>query len=275
MSSILRITVVLMLATGAGAAAQDNPLIGSWKLNPAESDAKGRSLAVKQITPDEIEIRTEGQSYRATLDGKPRPALYGYTEAWTKAGDNEWQSVTTLDGRPISTDTYRLSPDGRTLTLTSRGEKANGGRFEDQVTFTRAEATPSVATGTAGGSRGSGAGSLEGTWKGEDYTTTSPGTIELAPNGPDGIHFSIPKWGSKASVKFDGKDYPFTSPMLPAGFTMSMTRTGDRTFEITYKQDGKPTGTSTWTISPDGKRMTILEQVPGQRGASKSVLERQ
>jgi hypothetical protein len=270
MSSILRVAVVLTLGTGVMAAAQENPLIGSWKLNPEESDITGRTVVVKQMGPDELEVTLEGKPYTVKLDGKERPSLFGYTEAWTKTGDNQWRSVVTLNGKPISTDTYRLSANGKTLTLTSTGERADGGRFEDQVTYRRAEPAESP-TGTSGGA----AVGLAGTWKGEDFSSKSPGTLEITASGPDGITMRTPMWATEANVKFDGKDHPITSPMLPAGFTVSMTRSGPKEVEASYKQDGKLVWTSTWTVSPDGRKLTVVERVPGQAGMTKSVFDRQ
>lgn len=273
MKNLLRatiVTIVLSLAASVVTLAKDNPLAGTWKFNPDKSDFSGEQLTIKQVGPDEMEISAYGRSYRFRLDGQQVPAFFGYEAAWTRTGENMWQSVVTLKGKQIGTDIYRLSPDGKTLTVTASGTNAQGTPFEETMVYRRSESAD-VPTGTAGGTEAG----LAGNWKGEDFTSKAPGMIEIQPDGDEGITIRMPAWGTQASVKFDGKDYPMTGEMMPPGLTLSLTRTGPSNFDATYKQDGKVVWTAKWTVSEDGETLTVVERVPGAEGENKAVFERQ
>jgi hypothetical protein len=55
------------------------------------------------------------------------------------------------------------------------------------------------------------------------------------------------------TVTFDGKDHP-----AKYGGTWSVTSTGPNTWKSVRKRNGKVTSTSTWTVSKDGKRFTMV-----------------
>lgn len=270
MKRIACAAIVLAIAAIATIAAQENPLIGSWKLNLARSDFAGQTMALKQVAPDEMEMTAEGQTFRFKLNGEKAPGMFGYTTSWTKTGENTWESVVTVNDKTVSTDTYTLSPDGKTLTLTSKGTKPNGEPFEEKVTYQRAESA-TTPTGTSGKM---GAVGFAGEWKSMEFKTDSPGTLQFEANGEDGLTVKLVEWGSTASAKFDGKDYPASGPTLPAGFTVSMKRISPRSVEIAFKKDGKPVMTNLYTVSTDGKTLTAEERMTGSKRPTTIVFDR-
>jgi hypothetical protein len=48
-----------------------------------------------------------------------------------------------------------------------------------------------------------------------------------------------------------------TDQAMELGGTMSLQKTGDATWKTVFKRDGKTLSESTWTISPDGKQITL------------------
>jgi hypothetical protein len=53
----------------------------------------------------------------------------------------------------------------------------------------------------------------------------------------------------------DGKDYPLEG--VEEAITEAYSRVDDHTYRIAMKVDGRPATTTTVSISPDGKTMTV------------------
>ncbi len=101
-----------------------------------------------------------------------------------------------------------------------------------------------------------GAHGISGQWKIESYNSASNNvlTFKYAPNG-DGLKFKADT-GESYSAQFDGKEYPFQGD--PGTTSVVLKKIDPTTFEETYMRDGKVTGSSKMTVSPDGKSMTIV-----------------
>jgi hypothetical protein len=70
-------------------------------------------------------------------------------------------------------------------------------------------------------------------------------------------------WGFTAN--YDGKDNPVTGSS-PYGNVVALTRVDARTIQITSKQDGKATVTSTIVLSADGKTRTTTTKGTDPKG---------
>jgi hypothetical protein len=75
------------------------------------------------------------------------------------------------------------------------------------------------------------------------------------------------------AANFDGKDYPDTSE--PGRDTIAWKRIDPNTWEATAKKDGKVTGVSKRTLTPDGKMLTIAGMNPEGRSTYVSVYDKQ
>ncbi len=95
-------------------------------------------------------------------------------------------------------------------------------------------------------------------WKQIDATTPgTPGIVELVPSGTDGLTISLPDDRERCEAKFDGKDYPVTGPIANPGMTLAIQKTSPRSFDMTGKQGGKPIVKISFTVSDDGKTLTL------------------
>lgn len=101
----------------------------------------------------------------------------------------------------------------------------------------------------------SGGPGLGGKWQTKKVSAAA-GVIEIAQSGTDGLSFRDSDMGMTCDSKLDGKDYPCTCPMTPAGFTIAMKNAPPRSLDITVKKDGKPLFKSTYTVAADGESMT-------------------
>jgi hypothetical protein len=138
--------IVLCLAVPGLMLAQDNPTIGTWKLNTEKSTYSGIS-APKSLTRtvaadgDSVKYSFEGTgadgdalNYSFTLkyDGKDYPVTgtgmpYGADHiAIKRIGSNKFSATLKKDGKIIGTSTSVVSKDGKTVTLTGKGTDASG-----------------------------------------------------------------------------------------------------------------------------------------------------
>ena len=68
-----------------------------------------------------------------------------------------------------------------------------------------------------------------------------------------GLRGGVTHW--EWNGKLDGKDYPLQG--IEENVTDAYSRVDDHTYRAVLKVDGKPATTSTISISPDGKTMTV------------------
>jgi hypothetical protein len=250
----------MMLLAAAGAlAAADNPFVGKWKLNLTKSEFTGTTITYLQTGPDEMQATAEGQSYKFKMDSKEYPAFFGSVAAWKQLDGSTWETTSKTNGIVTNTDTVRVSADGKTMTVISRGKKPNGESFEDSGTLERVSGGPGLA----------------GKWKTTKVNISSPEMMEIAPYEGDGISFKIAAYDLIVKAKFDGKDYPGTGPTVPPGMMLSLKKTGARSFEMTGKMSGKTVYTEIYSLSADGKTLTSVGMAPGTSEKVKAVYDRQ
>lgn len=138
---------VVMLLPLLGA--QDNPAIGTWKLNVAKSKFSGQApksatLVIEaqgesvKTSLEEIEANDShvGYEYTASFDdgkdypllGSSRPERLGGAEtvALRRAGSHVYGGQFKKSGQIVMTNRTVVSKDGKTLTLTANGADAKG-----------------------------------------------------------------------------------------------------------------------------------------------------
>lgn len=240
MPTSIRRACLAALALAAGIVAAENPFVGTWKLNPAKSKFTGDTVKYERTASGAIQVSSEGLTYTFKPDGREYPAPLGYTAAWKQLDERTWEVVTRLSGKVLGTDTIKVSADGKTRTVISKGTKPNGENFQDTAVYER-------IAGESG---------LLGTWRSTEVKISSPMVLGFAPYGPDGLTLTIVDYKVVCNAKLDGKDYPATGPTVPPGLTLALKRTGERTMEMVEKDKGKTLGTSKFAVSADGKTLT-------------------
>jgi hypothetical protein len=247
----------LLLAVAMVFAAAESPFVGTWKLNPTKSQFAGMTMTFDQLPSGEMKTTSEGQSYTFKTDGKEYPAIFGMTAAWKQIDPNTWEATYKMQGQVSNIDKVSVSPDGKTLTIDSKGKRPDGTSFENSATFERV---------------GSGQG-LAGKWK-TTKVSLAPETIEFAAYEDDGLTFRIPGYNASANMKFDGKDNRMTGA-VPPGFTVAVTSKGPRSFEMIEKMSGKVVYRGTYTLSEDGKTLSAVFTPEGTTEKVTEVYDRQ
>jgi len=134
-----------------------------------------------------------------------------------------------------------------------------------------------LGVGVAGVAAAAGADSIDGAWKlnvakskfspgptpqsqTRTYVKTAQGvTLTFSGVAADGSPMS-----GGSTFKYDGKDYPITG--LPNYDAIALTRVDANTVKSTQKRAGKAVGTTTRTVSKDGKTMTLVSKGTSAKG---------
>ena len=233
--------LLVVALSGNVRAATDAAYFGTWKFNPSKSDLGPIEMTVTRAA-DEYQLTDhERKSYKFKTDGKGYPDPYGASVTWREVKSTEWEAKYAMNGKQVGVEHYVLSADGKTLDMKGTLQ-TDKGPVEQTATYRR------VADGSG----------LIGRWSGGKLQL-SPFTLEIAPNGGDGLIFRI-QGVFESRAKFDGKPYPVTGPMAQPKSTATFTRVDPRSFKTT-QVDPSGTLTATVTVSADGKTLTEAGQL--------------
>jgi hypothetical protein len=109
----------------------------------------------------------------------------------------------------------------------------------------------------------------------KNMKASSPETMSLTPKGADGLTVAMGNEGGICDAKLDGKPYPATGPMWPAGWSCVVAKNGANGLDFTWRKDGKDMYKSTMTVSADGKTLTEMSSAPGTGEKIKIVYDKQ
>jgi hypothetical protein len=148
MKRFLATVVLIGVSSGMALAQSTNPLVGIWRLNVAKSKSpfKSGSTTIEAVG-EGIKfmvdlVGTDGTKshweFTANFDGKDVPVTgdspYGDTVAVTRVDARTTRIVGKYQGKPTTTHTIVVSPDGKTRTSSAKGtDKA--GKPTDAVSF--------------------------------------------------------------------------------------------------------------------------------------------
>lgn len=236
-------TAALALALAlASAASTANPFIGKWKIDEAKSHLTGDTDSVTRAGPNAWTFHSGAFSWTVKADGTDQTTPFG-TTAMKVVNATTWEFTNKSNGKLTSTETWVLSPDGRSMKRNFNEQTGNGGS----------------SSGSEIVKRTSGSSSFEGTWQSTELRMSFT-EVDVEPNGDDGLTLHLPEDGTHYSVKFDGKDYPEEGPRLPDGMTVSAKMTGPRTIRAITKLNGKAIDNEDWEISADGQTFTYTQR---------------
>ncbi len=137
---LLGMAVVFGIACTSVLAQTPDPLVGTWKLNPAKSKGTYKSgMSVFEAAGDGVKatvdlVGADGTAYHwsvtAKYDGKDNPItgnnLYGDTIALTRVNPNTVTMAIKQGGKPTVSQTIVIAPDGKTRTTTAKGVDPKG-----------------------------------------------------------------------------------------------------------------------------------------------------
>ncbi|HVV44970.1 MAG TPA: hypothetical protein VHC72_07180 [Bryobacteraceae bacterium] len=126
-----------------------DPVVGTWKLNLAKSKISGAPgvkewtlVITEQQGQFEVVSRSTGSdgsrmSARYTVPVEGGPVKYseggpppGVSQEMKRVGEGKADFIVMRDGKEVQVEHAVLSPDGQTLTLTTKGATAEGQPYE-------------------------------------------------------------------------------------------------------------------------------------------------
>jgi hypothetical protein len=211
---------------------------GTWKLNLDKSDVGAVSIAFAS---------TEGGAMRVSgccvptgtfrFDGSEQVADHGITAAWQQVDARTWESAWRY-GEVEHREHVVLAANEQTLTVSAVAIRPN--RAAENTTFAF--------------DRVSGNSGLQGEWRMTRVATQSEEIYEFVRDGADGMILKIPQ--ATIRGRFDGQDYPVTSPNFAPGTSYAFHLVSPSALEVTQKQNGKITVTTVYEVSLDGRSLS-------------------
>lgn len=247
------------MAASLALLAADASYIGKWKMNAAKSDFGETTITFAPGPAGAMQLTMDGQTYTFKTDGKDYDGVFGSKMSWKAIDAGTWEVTNKVGPKVLSTDTYKVSADGKTLNVVSKGTSPAGKPFENTIVFQR-------VSGTSG---------FAGKWKTKNLQMSSPGMIELSASGADGLSFHMPDQKLVCDAKLDGKSYPCTGPDLPPNTSVVFKKLGADSFSADITIGGRLAYQSSYAGSADGKTLTETGSAVGTTEKYKAVYDRQ
>jgi hypothetical protein len=256
MKLVARVLLALVVFVATANAAADPAYVGKWRFNPAKSTLAGDTVTIENAPDGMMQFNSQGFVYKFTLDGKEYPTPDGGTTAWTATSADVWDVTNRMNGKVAGT--FHLARKGDMLAVSGKAPKPDGGSAEFTASYKRVSGGPG----------------LVGKWI---STEVKPpiSMLDITASGSDGVAIKDDT-GAIFSGQFDGKDNPAQGRMAGSKYTGEFKKTGANSFELTTKLDGKPMYVDVYSVSPDGKTLTISGTPSNAKQETyKIVLDRQ
>jgi len=248
-----------ILAAGlvvATALAADPAYVGKWKINTSKSTLTGDTATISSGADGMMEFNSQGFQYKFKLDGKEYPTPNGGTTAWTATAADVWDVTNHLNGKVINT--YHLTLKGDLLSVAGKMMKPDGGSMDFNSSYKRVSGGPGFT----------------GKWMSTEVKMPAT-TMEISSSGADGVMLKDDT-GPICSGQFDGKDNPALGMSAGSKSTCAFKKINGSSFQLTSKMDGKSMYVEVYSVSSDGKTLTINGTPTNAQGETyKIVFDRQ
>jgi hypothetical protein len=241
--------LAIFLGVVAVTARAQTPFAGAWKLNQEKSQLAGDTMKFGPAQGNSMEMAAGGVTYSFRTDGSNYAMPTGNIAIWRQTGPDSWTTeYRNASGKLLSSDSWKLSADGKALTVVSSGVRASGDLYTDTVDYVRTDGTGE---------------SLLGSWKSNSVKLGSPSNLVIEESGLDSLTFKIPASKVSCRAQLDGKDAGCEGPDVPTGLRIALTRTGPYTMKVVQNLNGKTVSSAVYTVANDGKTMTAVGGTPG------------
>ena len=265
------------LAAAVALVAADASYVGKWKMNVEKSDFGDTTITFAQAPSGGMQMTVDGQTYTFKTDGKDYDGVFGSKMSWKAVDASTWEATNKMGAKVLSTDTYKVTADGKSLSMVSKGTSPAGAPFENSAVYQRV----------------SGSSGMEGKWKAKNMKQSSPEAIELTASmaknmkqsspeaieltasSGDGLSFKMPDQKLVCDAKLDGKSYPCTGPDLPPNTSVVFKKVSASAFSADITIGGRLAYRSTYTGTADGKTLTETGSAVGTTEKYKAVYDRQ
>jgi hypothetical protein len=222
-----------------------SPFDGTWRFNMDQSKLSPKPY-VLSVNKGMFDCSSCSPMIHVKADGRDQ-SVTGQSFDTISVREVDPKSVAVIfkkSGKTVSEETTTVSDDGNTLTVKSIDHpKSSDQTLTSEATFTRVGKAPVGANGTSG------------SWRINKVQASKNDLIFTYKSSGDELSLSTPT-GESYTAKLDGKDYPVKGAYEYNA--VSLKRVDALTIEETDRRDGKVVAVLTMTVSPDGKKMTIV-----------------
>lgn len=219
----------------------DSPFDGTWK-----ADVSTANMPKK---PDQYELKdgmytckTCAPAYTIKADGTDQAVSghpYFNTEAAKVVDDHTVQFTDKKDGKTVTTTTVTVAADGKTATFEfTDSSNSNGAPVTGKGTQTKVADAPT------------GSHAISGSWITTSFASLSDNGVTVTYKTDGDMLTMTSPTGQSYTAKMDGTEAPYKGD--PGITTVSVKKTGDRSFVETDKRNGKVTGIYRMTIDKSG-----------------------
>ena len=237
MTPRLRATAALVMLAGVSLVAAEPAYVGKWKFNAARSQLTGDTVTISSGADGTMTFDGQGFKYSFKVDGKEYPTPDGARASWTQSEPDAWDVTIKAGGKVVVS--YRAVVKGETMRLAGKLTKPDGTTSDFAVAYKR-------TTGGPG---------LVGKWISTEVTAPVS-LLEVAAAAPDGVTITDDT-GAVFSGQFDGKVAPALGRLKGSKYTTIFRKTGANGFEMKTSVDGQPMYAEVYSVSADGKTLTI------------------
>ena len=236
MKTRLRAVAAFVVLVGVSLVAADPSYVGKWKLNTAKSQLTGDTVTISKAADGMMTFDGQGFKYSFKTDGKEYPTPDGATAAWTQASPDTYDVTIKGGGKLIAT--YQAVVKGEALNLAGKLSKADGTTSDFSAAYKRKSGGPGLA----------------GTWISTEVKA-SVSTLEVSAARPTAYR-SRRQW-CDVRGQFNGKETPALGRLKGSKITTIFKKTTANSFEVTNRVDGKAMSTEIYSVSADGKTLSI------------------
>jgi len=248
MKKIHRYFAVVLFSAGilwAGKSLAQSPFDGAWRTDSSKYKPETKPMVV-YIAQGWYHCESCVPSYAVKADGTDQPVSDQAVDTLSvKEVDAKSVAIAgKKDGKAVYEMTVTVSADGKTLNVKGLSHPPNSG-----------EAIDFTSTSKRVGKLPSGVHATSGQWQEVKSGASENGLMTTYKTKGDELTLTRPT-GETYTANFDGKEYPVKGSY--AYDTVSLKRLGDRSFEETDKLKGNVIEIDTWTVSSDGKTLTVV-----------------
>lgn len=255
------LALIASLTTQAQSQSSEPPviakLVGSWKEDQSKRKLGGSfaNLRFRQSANGGLE-ELRGPDVKPVVqpvkfDGKP----YAVDESkdtivWKQMDASHFERQIFQGGKLISTRRIQISPDGKTLTQVTEQVLTNGKQGVQTAVFQR----------SSGGPQG-----LAGIWKPQSVKTNIAVTFRFERAGSNSLKFTNGT-GQTYTLAFDNTPVTVEGPAVITGGMIAARIIDDHTVELTSSRQGAVSAKSIYSISNEGKVLTVTDTTIGPEG---------
>ncbi|MGA7926247.1 MAG: hypothetical protein WCA20_09635 [Candidatus Sulfotelmatobacter sp.] len=237
---------VLLISWVDVSSGAQSPFEGGWKIDLAESQSSTRiytyllqnnTYRCTSCDPP-LDIKADGRDQKITGEACYDTVSLKVVDDWTT------DEIDKRSGKTVGTSRVTVSSDGNSATFESMEScNANGDVVSGKDILSRVTKGPQ------------GAHAVSGSWRISKRVNRSENAlvVTLKLEG-DTFSFADPS-GQSYAARLDGTETPFKGDL--SNTMVSVKRIGENTIEETDKHDGKVVEVTRFTLSADGKTMTV------------------